>query len=112
MSSSLYINDKVKDILIVGEGPTQPNRRIVLSLHYNGSNSFLFVSYSKIYQFKAKDSEIKDCTLCLGNISKDFTINNMKRKGLKGVINCFSVDFNTIDNNRSLDIHKYLMKRT
>ena len=34
----------------------------------------------KIYQFKAKDSKIKDCAVCLGNISKDFTINNMKKK--------------------------------
>ena len=41
----------------------------------------------KIYQFKAKKSEIKDYTLYLGNISKDFTINNMKKKTvLKGVV--------------------------
>ena len=31
-----------------------------LSLHYNGKNNFLFVNATKIYQFKAKDSEIKD----------------------------------------------------
>ena len=49
-------------------------------LHYNRSNSFFFVNAAKISQFKAKDSEIKDYTLCLGNISKDFTINNMKKK--------------------------------
>ena len=59
---------------------TQSGKRFVLSLHCNGSNSFLFVNATKIYQFKAKDSEIKDYTLCLGNISKDFTINNMKKK--------------------------------
>ena len=49
--------------------------------------------------------------LFLGNISKDFTINNMKKTGLKGVVKFFSVDFNPIDND-ILDIHKYLMKRT
>ena len=50
---------------------------------------------------------------CLGNISKDFTINNMKRKtGLNGVVKFFYVDFNPIDTNDVLDIHKYLMKRT
>ena len=59
---------------------TQSGKRFVLSLHCNGSNSFLFVNATKIYQFKAKDSEIKDYTLCLGNISKHFTINNMKKK--------------------------------
>ena len=37
----------------------------------------------KIYQFKARDSEIKDYALCLGNTSKDFTINNMKRSRIK-----------------------------
>ena len=47
-------------------------------LHYNGSNSFLFVNATKIYQFKAKDYKIKDHILCLGNISKDCTINKMK----------------------------------
>ena len=38
---------------------------------------------TKVYQFTAKDSEIKDYSLCLGNISKDFTINNMKKQDLK-----------------------------
>ena len=118
-------------ILILGEGPTQglddttltaeakypmnftqPGKRFVLSLHYNGSNSFLFVNATKVYQFKAKNSEIKDYALCLGNVSKGFTINNMKKTGLKGLVKWFSVDFNSIDNNNILDIHKYLMKKT
>ena len=84
----------------------------MLSLHYNGINSFLFVNVTKIYRFKEKNSEIKDYTLCLGNISKDFTINNMKKTGLRGVVKLFSVDFNPIDTNDILHIHKYLMKRT
>ena len=118
-------------ILILGEGPTQglddttltaeakypmnftqPGKRFVLSLHYNGSNSFLFVNATKVYQFKAKNSEIKDYALCLGNVSKGFTINNMRKTGLKGLVKWFSVDFNPIDNNNILDIHKYLMKKT
>ena len=37
------------------------------------------------YQFKAKNSEIKDYILCLVNISKDFTINNMKSHDKKEV---------------------------
>ena len=65
----------------------------------------------KIYQLKAKDPEIKDYALCLGNISKEFTINNMKKTGLKGTVKFFSVDFNPIDTNNILDIHRYLMKR-
>ena len=48
----------------------------------------------------------------LGNVSKDFAVNNMKKTGLKGVVNFFSVDYNPIDTNNILDIYKYLMKRT
>ena len=93
MSSSVHVDHKNQDILILDEGLTAEakypinfkrlNKRSVLSLHYNRSNSFLFVNTTKIYQFKAKQSEIKDFTLCLGNISKDFTINNMKKNGIR-----------------------------
>ena len=62
---------------------TQPGKRFVSSLHYNGSNSFLFVDATKIYQLKVKDSEIKDYTLCWGSISKNLTITNMKKKRIK-----------------------------
>ena len=65
-----------------------------------------------MYQLKAKDSEIKDYTLCLGNISKDFTINSMKKNRIKKNVKYFSVDFNPIDTNDILDIHRYLMKGT
>ena len=94
MSSSVHFDNKRKDILILGEGPTrgldhitltaerkypinftQSGKRFVLSLHYNG-----FVNATKVYQFKAKISEIKTYALCLGNVSKDFTINSMKKK--------------------------------
>ena len=71
----------------------------------------------KYINWKQKISEIKDYALCLGNVSKYFTINNMKKKkkkktGLKRVVKFLSVDFNPIDTNNSLDIRKYLMKRT
>ena len=36
----------------------------------------------------------------------------MKKTGLKGSVKLFSVDFNAIDTNNILDIHKYLMKGT
>ena len=93
MSSSVHIDNDNKDILILNERSaqrlddttltaeakypinfTQSRKKIVLSLHYNGSNSFLFFNATKIYQFRAKDSKIKDYTLCLCKISKDFTI--------------------------------------
>ena len=70
MNSSVYVDNKWKGILILGEGPTQEwddttltaetiypinftqsAKRFVLSLHYNASNSFLFVNAAKVYQF-------------------------------------------------------------
>ena len=38
-----------------------------------------------MYQFKAKDSETKDYALYLGNIAKDFTVNDIEKVGLKGI---------------------------
>ena len=91
---------------------TQSGKRFVLSLHYNESNSFSFVNVTKVYQFKAKNSEIKDYSLHLSNISKIFAINTTKNVGLKEAVNVFSVNFNPIDPNDILDIRNYLMKRT
>ena len=71
--------------------------------------SYLF-QCSKIYQFKAKDSEIKKYLLCLGNVSKDFKTDNMKKTGLKESVKFFSVDYISININEILDIHKHLMK--
>ena len=96
MSSSMRIDNKVKYISIFGEGPTQglndttltseaiyamnftqPNKIFILSLQYNGNNSFLFVNATEMQQFQAKKSEIKDYALYLGNVSKYLAISNM-----------------------------------
>ena len=79
LSSSVHVDNKNKNILIIGEGPTQglddttltgeakyptnftqSRKRFVLSIHRNGSSNFLFANAAKIYQFKTKYSEIKD----------------------------------------------------
>ena len=69
-----------------------------------------------MYQFKEKDSEMKPYPLCLGNILKDFTLNDMKKTpketGLKGIVKVFSVDYNPISTSGSSGIHRYLMKET
>ena len=91
---------------------SRSNRKNCLHLHYNGSNSFLFVNAKKIYQFKAKDSEIKNYPLRLGNISGDFSANKMKKKtGLNRCVYDFSVDYRAFDTSNIIDIHKYLMKK-
>ena len=99
MSSSAHIDNKKKNI-VLGKGPTQglehtltaekmysinfteKNKKFCLSLHYNGANSYLFVNGTEIYKFKAKDSEIVATPLCLGNISKDWSTDNIKRTGI------------------------------
>ena len=53
---------------------TIANKKICLSLHCNGDSSYLFVNDKEIINFKAKDSDIIPYPLCLGNISKDYTI--------------------------------------
>ena len=102
MSSSLHIDNKKKYILILSKSSTQglndttlaieaeystnfsrSNKNFCLSMNYNGSNSFLFVNATEMYQFKAKDSEMKICPLCLGNILGNFSANNMKKKNKK-----------------------------
>ena len=97
MSFSAHIDNK-KKTLVLGIGPTQglehtlpaekmysisftvTKKKFCLSLHCNGENSYLFVNGAEIYKFKAKDSEIVTRPLCLGNISKDWSTDNMKKK--------------------------------
>ena len=74
-------------------------------------NSYLFVNGTKIHKFKAKDSEIVATPLCLGNISKDFLVDNMKKTGLNGYVYDFSVDYDAIAVDDMLYIHKYLMEK-
>ena len=131
MSSSVHANIKINNILLLGKefvqgingttssaGKTYSIKftktkiKFCLSLHYNGDNSYLFVNGTEICKFKAKDSEIVPYPLCLGNISKDFSVDNMKKTGIYGQIHEFSIDYDAIANDKIIDIHKYLMKST
>ena len=90
---------------------TEHNKNFCLSLHYNGANSYLFVNGKEIYKFKAKDSAIVAPPLYLGNISKDWSVDNMKKTGFNGYIYDFSIDYDAIAVDDILDIHNYLMKK-
>ena len=100
MSSSVHVDNIEKGIIFFGEGPTRglddttitakAKTSFVLSLHQNRTESYLFVNATKIHQFKAEDSEIEPYKLCLlANVSKNFTIHNIKKAGLKGVVKVF-----------------------
>ena len=86
-------------------------KNFCLSLHYNGVNSYLFVNDTEIIKFKAKDSEIGATPLCLGNISKDWSVDDIKKTGLNGYVNDFSVDYDANAVGDKLDIPNYLMKK-
>ena len=77
---------------------TVTKKKFRLRLHYNGANSYLFVNGTKYFKFKAKDSKIVAAPLCLGNISKNWSVDNMKKTGFKGY-------------DDDLDILHYLMKK-
>ena len=110
MSSSTKIDNRKKYILIIGKGATQRsehtlsaekvywisftehNKKLCLSLHCNGANSYLFFYGKEIHKFKIKVSDIVTTPLCLGNISEDWTVDNMKKTGLNGYVYRSSVD--------------------
>ena len=97
MSWSPHINKKKNDISVLSKGAiqglehtltaqkfysvnfTSENTKLCLSLHYNGANGYLFVYGTDIFKFKANDSEISAYPLCLGNMLKDWSVDNMKK---------------------------------
>ena len=56
---------------------TKDQAKFCLSLHYNGADSYLFFNGTEIIKFKATYSEIVATPLSLGNIPKDWSIDNM-----------------------------------
>ena len=71
----------------------------------------MFVNGTEIIKFKAKDSEIVASPLCLGNISKDWSTDNMRKSSFTGYVYDFSVGYDAITVDNIKDIHKHLMKK-
>ena len=103
MSSSIYANNKLNNIYILGKSETQgingttiyaekiykqnftaPNKKFVLSLHYNSDNSYLFGNGVQELKFKSAISYKDRKLLCLGNISSDWSLTNSAKTGLYG----------------------------
>ena len=132
VSSSMDIDNKNKDILILVEGTTQRlddataaeaiylinftqrNKRYVISLNYNGSNSFLLMLQKSINsKHKTLKQKIIHCVYVIFEKMFQFAVKKKKKKkkkGLKLILNFFYVDFDPIDTNNVLDTQKYLMK--
>ena len=66
---------------------------------------------TEIYKFKAKNSEIVETPLCLGNILKEWSTDNKEKTRFNGYVYDFSVDYDAIDVDDIIYIHKSLMKK-
>ena len=86
-------------------------KKFCLTLHFNGANTYLFLNGKEIHNFKAIVSEILATSLCLGNISKDWSVDNMKKTWFNGYVYDFSVGYGYIEVDNIKNIHRYLMKK-
>ena len=129
MGFSTHIDNNAKDILVLGKGPAQElehtltaekmysinfavtKKKFCVYFHYNGAISYLLVNGTEVYKFKVKDSEIVASPLCLGNISKDWSTDNMKKTGFNGYVYDFSVHYDVTDVEDIKGIHKYSIKK-
>ena len=82
-----------------------------MNLNYNRASSYLSVNGIEIYKLLAKDYKVVATPLCLESISKDWTVDNMKKTGLNEYIYDFRADYDVIPVDDILDIQKYLMKK-
>ena len=126
----IHSNNKANNIFIMGDGfaPgindttlyaekiysqnfTAVNKKFVLSLHYNGDDSYLFVNGKQELKFKAKEYQIVKEILLLGNISDGWTAANAQKTGLWGEIYDFAVDYTRTNIGEIYNVHRYLIKK-
>ena len=129
MISSTKIDNRKKDILIIGKGYAQGlehtlSAEKMYSINFTEhNNKFVWACITmeqiviyllmvhKLIKFKANDSKIVAAPLRPGNTSKDFSVDNMKKTGLNRYIYDFSIDYDPIAVDDILDFYKYLMKK-
>ena len=135
--SSIHPNNKENNIIVLGKGfiqgfstdgtgntiyaekiykknMTEPNKKFVLSLHYNGDNSYLFVNGKEELQFKSQSftNTMKSQLFCAGNFSTSWTSIDNPKTGLYGNIYDFTIDYEPLNDIKiPYDIHRYLMKK-
>ena len=91
---------------------TDTGEKFVLSLHYNGNNSYLYVNGNQELKFKAKTDQLVNEKLCLGNLSAQWTTSESEKTGLYGKIYDFVVDYELVTKTtKILDMHRYLITK-
>ena len=128
-NSVIHSNNKANNIFIMGDAFvqgindttlyaekmysrnfTQPSTKFVLSLHYHGDNSYLFVNGTQELKFKAKTESLVREKLCIRNISDRRSTSESEKTGLNGNIYDFAVDYEAIIGVKALyGMHRYLM---
>ena len=91
---------------------TDPGKKFMLSLHYNGDDSYLFVNGRQELKFKSKTDQIVKEKLRIGNLSDQWTTSESEKTGLYGNIYDFVVDYEQIVGVKAIyDMHRYLMTK-
>ena len=103
MSFSLHATNRANHIYLMGTGLTQGindttiyaeknfyrnftdfGKKFVLSLHYNGDNSYLFVNGGQELKFKAKTDQLVNEKLCIGNLGDQWTTSESEKTEVYG----------------------------
>ena len=131
MNSSVHPTNRANHIYLMGTGLTQGinditiyaeknfyrnftdfGKKFVLSLHYNGDNSYLFVNGRQELKFKTKTDQLVKEKLCIGNLSDQWTTSESEKTGVYGKIYDFVVDYEQISGVKAIyDMHRYLMTK-
>ena len=91
---------------------TDPGKQFIISLHYNGDESYFFVHGRQELKFKAKTDQLVKEKLCIGNLSDQWTTSESEKTGLYGNIYDFLVDYQAIVGVAPIyDMHRYLMTK-
>ena len=131
MSFSTHKTNKANNIYVMGElfvqgindatlyaekkfhrNFTDPGKKFLLSLHYNGDNSYLFVNGRQELKFEAKTDQLVKEKQCIRNLSDQWTASESEKTGLYGNIYDFVVDCKSINGVKPIyDMHRYLMTK-
>ena len=131
MSFSVHAANRANHIYLMGTGLTQGindttiyaeknfyrnftdfGKNFVLSLHYNGDNSYLFLNGRQELTFKAKTDQLVKEKLYIGNLSDQWTTSESEKTGVYGKIYDFVVDYEQISGVKAIyGIDRYLITK-
>ena len=131
LSLSVHATNRANNIYVMGDGLTQgihdttlyveknyyrnftdPGKKFILSLHFYGDDSYLFINGRQESKVKAKPDHLVKGKLCIGNLSDQWTASESEKRGLYGNIYDFLVDYQAIVGVDPIyDMHRYLLPK-